>query len=77
MLQPKHRATECRLKNRYWGLQHLLVLMSSNQQAQRQAEPDDHVPPPKTSFAQKQKEKQPPVYCSPAHAVQPESGFKQ
>ncbi|KRY23986.1 hypothetical protein T12_7613 [Trichinella patagoniensis] len=45
MLQPEHRATECRLKNRGWGLHHLLVLMSSNQQAQRQAEPDDHVPP--------------------------------
>ncbi|KRY37305.1 hypothetical protein T01_3945 [Trichinella spiralis] len=57
------------LKNRGWGFHHLLVLMSSNQQAQRQAEPDDHVPPLK----QKQKGKQPPVYCSPTHAVQPES----
>ncbi|KRX85523.1 hypothetical protein T06_8382 [Trichinella sp. T6] len=42
MLRPDHRATECRLKNRGWGLHNLLVLMSSNQQAQRQAEPDDH-----------------------------------
>ncbi|KRX25736.1 hypothetical protein T07_2378 [Trichinella nelsoni] len=45
MLRPEHRATECRVKNRGWGLHHFLVLMSSNQQAQRQAEPDDHVPP--------------------------------
>ncbi|KRZ75318.1 hypothetical protein T10_11327 [Trichinella papuae] len=68
-LRQGHRATECRLKKRGWNLHRLLTSTSSNQQTQRQTDPDNQKQPPrKTSRLEEKTEATANVLLTSTHS---------